>query len=258
MISYWTQFLEDCEREVSESVISEHEDIEQESTTKKEDDLEEGRRRFQNATNLLTTTRNIRLLPYQLSIAKDCIVSSLAHIYGESCFNRHKNVILEDHRIAKPCQETFVVSARRVGKTLTVSMTCLAIALSVPAHKSGRPFRIAVYSVTLKSAKAFIQECILNYKSFDAEFTKNFSRHHTSDTIVFTNKNNPNDVRIIETSCGRGHVSNHTAYQHYTPHTTQTHYTTHYETTLTTGCTRLREPIFVELSVFISKPIGIT
>jgi hypothetical protein len=210
MRRYWSELVSECERVCAERIVNKHVDSDHIDTTDDHDEPEElkaGASRYKNIVHLLTSTRNISLMPYQLLIAKDFIRSCIPKIYGEATFRNHGPEILESHNLQKIRYETFVSSARRVGKTLTTSMCMLAIALSVPAHSTGRPFQISVYSVTKNSSKAFISECLINCRNFNKTYTSKFYIKHSSEEIRITNRKNKSDVRIIRSHCGRGDVS---------------------------------------------------
>ena len=208
MIDFWCDLADACVKEQAQKV---HPLDDFEDTDEREPDMplgvKEGMERYKNIVRLLTTTRNVSLFPYQMAIAKDCIHNSLAKIYGSSTFDKYKDTILEMHRQDKETNELFVSSARRVGKSLTVSLCFMSILLSVPGHASGRPFTMAVFSVTKESSKCFIKECIIHLNNLDRDYLKQFEINCYTETIVVINRRNRRDVRIMRGLCGKGNVS---------------------------------------------------
>jgi hypothetical protein len=163
----------------------------------------EGDRSYRKFVRMITNTKKHKLEDYQLRLIQTCLVPSLAGLYG-SDFDARRREILEDHQIKRYFSEVFFLSSRRMGKSFTTAMFAIVMAMSRRGD-GVRALRFAVFSVNLNSAQDFIKECesaltcIRDTSEFDI---KVFSRK-----IVFINKKNRKDKRIIRTYCGTKNVS---------------------------------------------------
>jgi len=153
----------------------------------------------------LTNLKHIRLYDYQLDFIKIALPTIFKYIYRNEWMT-NKPEILKKHKIeqGKEYDEMFFVSARRMGKTLVVAQLSLALCVNIKKNPL-RPFTIAVFASTKDSAKRFISECVIGWKNIDK--ANNFYFHPTSEFIIMVNKNDMDDIRIIQCFCGRGSVS---------------------------------------------------
>lgn len=164
-----------------------------------------GEQIFKRIVTCLTKTESIKLFPYQLQLCEMCTVPALPGIYRDE-YSKNKKKILANHGITLESMfnEVFFLSSRRMGKSLTMAFNANAYALSIP-YDGTRPMIIAVFSVTRAAAEQFVKECQNALKCMP--LVDEFNIEIKAQEIVFTNKQDPNDVRIIRSYCSRGNVS---------------------------------------------------
>lgn len=118
-----------------------------------------GAKVFRKITRMVTKTKHIKLLDYQLRLIEMCLVPAIPGIYGHM-FDKLKGPIYDCHGIKKQLSEVCFVSARRMGKTKTTSTFADTLALTVKSNDT-QPMKIAVFSTTKASAMQFIDECVI-------------------------------------------------------------------------------------------------
>lgn len=167
-----------------------------------------GEQIFKRIVRALTKTEHIKLFPYQLQLCEMCTVPALPGIYREE-YSKNKKKILSNHGITleNMFTEVFFLSSRRMGKSLTMAFNANAYAMSIP-YDGTRPMVIAVFSVTRAAAEQFVKECQNALRCMP--LVDEFIIEVKAQEIVFRNKADPNDVRIIKSFCSRGDVSSNT------------------------------------------------
>jgi len=150
-----------------------------------------------------TNLRGIELYPYQLDFVKVIVPTLFKYIYKNE-WNTKRREILERHGMDEVYDEVFFTSPRRMGKTITLGYTCLAIATNMIKDPL-RPFDIAVFATTKDASKRFIDECDLGWRNIDINHKFYFDK--TASQITLTNKRDQDDIRIIKAFCGSGPVS---------------------------------------------------
>jgi hypothetical protein len=151
----------------------------------------------------ITNLRSIELYPYQLDFVKVIIPTLFKYIYKNE-WNTKRREILARHGMKEIYDEVFFISPRRMGKTITLGYTCLAIAVNMTKDQI-RPFDIAVFATTRDASRRFIEECGLGWKNID--INHKFYIDQTASQITLTNKRDPTDIRYIKSFAGSGVVS---------------------------------------------------
>lgn len=157
---------------------------------------------FKRIVNALTSTKNIKLLPFQLNFVRKCLIPTLKQIYKNEWEKKLKQ-ILKSHGIKNWFPEVLFISGRRMGKTLTLAMMVVVFAMFIESNHI-HPLKIAVFSINRDASFRFIDECKSMLKCVRGK--GNFKIKVTRGSITFTNIDNPNDVREIVAFCGKGDV----------------------------------------------------
>lgn len=154
----------------------------------------------------LTNLKTISLYSFQLDFLKLVIPTLFKSIYPE--WREKSNFILKRNGMMPGTgyDEMFFRAARRMGKTLTLAFFALAVMISVIKHVT-RDYKIAVFSATARNSKMFIDECANSWKELPDSITSKFKFERTSEFIRLTKKNNPKDIRMMQSYIGQGPVS---------------------------------------------------
>lgn len=160
---------------------------------------------YKRIVDLLTYSKEQPLYNYQLNFARTCIVPSLPLIYRDDSFEENQDKILASHGVKNFYTELLYIAARRMGKSLTCARIAVSYALSIPG-KHRRPFRVGIFATSQDSADRDIEECQIATGHMDPVIMKEFNIRVTASRIIFTNKKNPSDIRVIKAYCGRGQV----------------------------------------------------
>lgn len=155
----------------------------------------------------LTNLKTIHLYDFQLDFLKIVMITLLKWIYRAE-WDVKANKVLKRNGLKRGTgyDEVFFTAARRMGKTLTLSFFCLATMLNVIKHEP-RDYRIAIFSVSLESAKMFLSECINSWKELPPLIKNKFKIDITATQIKITRISNPEDVRVMKSYVGSGEVS---------------------------------------------------
>jgi len=150
----------------------------------------------------LNNLKRISLYDYQLNFVKVVIPTLFKYIYRDEWREKREEILFR-HGMADTYDEVFFTSPRRMGKTITLAYTCMAIMVNV--HKDyHRDFDIAVFATGIDASKRFIDECELGWKNLDKNSEFYFQR--TATQIKITRKSDPGDIRIMNAYCGSGPV----------------------------------------------------
>jgi len=160
---------------------------------------------YKEIVNSITNTKDntIKLYDYQKRFALSCIKSTLPKIYGDD-WEVNQLDIMDKHSLNTFSPETFFITARRMGKTLTLALIAVIYALKIPSDNI-RAFRISVFSTTRDASYRFIDECKSALRCVNG--LEDYDIKILCGRIIFTNSKNRNDVREIIAFCGRGEVS---------------------------------------------------
>lgn len=174
--------------------------------TLKKREIMEGERIYKRIVDIIANTEKFRLYEEQFTIIRLSLLSSTSRIFRKN-YKERKDEILDLFNETDIPPITLLTAARRSGKTVVEAIMAIAASLAIPA-RPGKPFVIRVYSMFLKNAAAFISECSARLNgNIRQEYKDDFNIKINKTSIVFTNKKDPNDIRIIEISCSIRGVS---------------------------------------------------
>ena len=163
----------------------------------------EGDMILENIIHTCTNMDNFSLYPYQQDFIKTCLVPLFKFIYrGE--WNKNRKQILQRNNVIGVYSEVLFKSPRRMGKTITLAIFCIAVASNINKDPT-RPYHIAVFATTQDASKRFIDECEIYWNLIDKRHEFKFDRR--AYMIIITNLKDQNDQRFIIAYCGSGAVS---------------------------------------------------
>lgn len=195
---YHHSYVKELKKAFSASRIDDiYRDIYENERVNAEKPISEGQKMYKRLVRNITDTKNLKLLPYQLKMCEMVLHCLIPGVYG-SDYMKNKENILKDHGIERVCREVMCIAMRRIGKSVGMAFLACDVALSI--KNDGRAEKIiAEFSVNMRAAEGFIKECVSALRCIP--YSKKFKIRVKANEIVFENRENPLDIRIIKSFC---------------------------------------------------------
>jgi hypothetical protein len=135
-----------------------------------------------------------RLSQMQQDIVLAALESNLVHFFGREAWKVLKPIVLKKYGLKENREVCMVQAPRQVGKTTVEALIAISLAINA-VSKAPSHFLIVVLALNKEGSIRFVDLC----KSvLDTMHIPDFDIIYMVEKIIFINKKNPKDRRIIQ------------------------------------------------------------